>query len=143
MQVVGQFLEDLFDQSLVKSMSLPHQTYSISHHFAQPLYSCPNYSLMELIGLILKVFSGIPETYQVLRCQDTTSEEELNLFLSRVEIHHAHYLVLNVNNLPFRLQEVCSEETVSLFLSLLSACNYNCTLDSGSIPLKNKRTNLL
>jgi hypothetical protein len=29
------------------------------------------------------------------------------LFLKRIEIHHAHYLVLNVNELPFKLQEVC------------------------------------
>lgn len=107
MQVVGILLEDLFSHPLVKgSLSLPHQNYSISHHFSQPLYSCPNYSQMDFVCLIIKIFSGIPETYQLLRCQKTTAEEELNLFLKRVEIHHAHYLLLNVNELPFKLQEV-------------------------------------
>jgi hypothetical protein len=115
MQVVGQFLADLFSHPLVKdALSLPHQNYNVSHHFTQPLYSCPNYSQMDFLCLVLNIFTGIPETYQVLRCQVTTTEEQLNLFLKRMEIHHAHYLVLNVNELPFKLQEVCcyfSEET--------------------------------
>lgn len=61
---------------------------------------------MDFICLILKVFSGIPGAYQVLRCQATTTEEELSLFLERVKQHHTHYLMLDVNKLPFKLQEV-------------------------------------
>lgn len=107
MQVVGQFLEDLFSHPSVKNnLSLPYQTYSVSNHFAQPLYSCPNYSQMDFVCLILTVFSGIPESYQILRCHKATTEEELNLFLVRVETHCAHYLILNVNKLQFKLQEV-------------------------------------
>lgn len=107
MQVVGQFLEDLFSHPLVKNnLSLPHQHYNISHHLAQPLYHCPSYSQMDFLCLILKIFTKVPETYQVLRCLETTTEEELNLFLNRVEIHCAHYLILHVNKLPFKLQEV-------------------------------------
>lgn len=107
MKVVGQFLEDLFSHPLVKnSLSLPHQNYSVSHHLAQPLYFCPNYSQMNFLCLILKIFSKVPEAYQVLRCQETTTEDELKLFLKRVEIHCSHYLILNVNNLPYKLQEV-------------------------------------
>lgn len=107
MEIVGQFLEDLFSHPSVKNeLSLPYQTYSVSHHIAQPLYSCPNFSQMDFVCLILNVFSGVPESYQILRCHEGTTEEELDLFLMRVELHCAHYLVLNVNELPFKLQEV-------------------------------------
>ena len=111
MLVVGQFLN-----VLLVDHTLPHRhsTFSVSHRrhpsattcFAQPLYYCPTYSQMDFLRLILSVFSGIPEAYQVLRCLKTTTEEDLSLFLKMVERHHTHYLVLNVNKLPFKLQEV-------------------------------------
>ena len=107
MKVVGQFLEDLFSLPLVENkLSLPHQTYRVSYHSAQPLYFCPECSQMDIVCLILTVFSGIPESYQILHCHETTTEEELDLFLMRVKIHCSHYLILNFNKLPFKLQEV-------------------------------------
>ena len=113
MQVVGHFLAVLFqDHTLPRrcstkdSMSLPRHLRSLSRHSAQPLYACPTYSQLDFIRLILSVFSGIPEAYQVLHCQATTTEEQLNLFLKRVERHQSQYLMLAVNKLPFKLQEV-------------------------------------
>lgn len=115
MLVVGQFLDALFQDhvlprrcSVKDSMSLPRHLRSITSHFAQPLYSCPTYSQMDFLCLILNLFSGVPEAYQVLRCQPSTTEEELSLFLKRVGHHHSHYLMLGVNRLPFKLQEVRS-----------------------------------
>lgn len=113
MLVVGQFLNILFrDHTLPRrcsvkdSLSLPRHLRSVTSHFSQPLYSCPTYSQMDFLRLILNIFSGVPEAYQVLRCQASTTEEELSLFLKRVGQHHSHYLMLDVNKLPFKLQEV-------------------------------------
>lgn len=116
---VGQFLDVLFTNHTLpcrgsslqqRSLSLPqhhHHHSSGSGHapFSQPLYSCPTYSQLDFLRLILNIFSGVPEAYQVLRCQTSTTEEELSLFLKRAEQHHAHYLMLGVNRLPFKLQE--------------------------------------
>lgn len=112
MLVVGQFL-----QALLSDHTLPHRhsTVSLSRHqpsittyFAQPLYFCPSYTQMDFLCLILNIFSGIPESYQIFRCQTSTTEEELGLFLKRVEMYRTHYLMLNVNKLAFKLQEVCT-----------------------------------
>ena len=116
MLVVGQFLSVLLrDHTLPRRcsvskeqlLSIPRHIRSVSTYFAQPLYFCPTYSQTDFLCLILNLFSGIPESYQVLRCQATTTEEELSLFLKRVEKHHAHYLMLDVNKLSFKQQEVC------------------------------------
>ena len=116
MLVVGQFLDVLFTNHTLpcrssslqqRSLSLPRHHRSASGHapFSQPLYSCPTYSQLDFLRLILNIFSGVPEAYQVLRCHTNTTEEELSLFLKRAEQHHAHYLMLGVNRLPFKLQE--------------------------------------
>lgn len=107
MLIVGKFLEILFlspQRFLVSNtQSLFQQQPDIG---SQPLYYCPSSSLVDLTSLILAVFSGVPQPYQVLRCQATTTKEELGLFLMRVEKHPAHYLMLTMNELPFKLQEV-------------------------------------
>ncbi len=103
MLVVGEFLDNLSQKSLTKE--IPGQPQP-QLNFAQPLYSFPSYSQLDLLCLVLRIFSGIPEAYQVLHCRTTTTEEELSLFLKRVEKHHAVYLVLAVNVLQYKLQEV-------------------------------------
>ncbi len=114
MLVVGKFLDGLLLNHTLprrcsiketRSMSLPRHR-SLTSSFAQPLYFCPAYSQADFLCLILNIFFGVPESFQVLRCQATTTEEELSLFLKKVCHHHAHYLVLDVNKLPFKLQEV-------------------------------------
>ena len=115
MELVGKFLHTLLHDHTLPSMSfarrnsfsLPHhQQHSITTYHAQPLYSCPTYSQRNFQYLILSIFTDIPEAYQVLRCQATTTEEELNLFLKRTEKCYTHYLLLDVNKLPSKLQEV-------------------------------------
>lgn len=107
MLVVGQFLNDLLlNHTLPQSVYPPGRNSSSSDDFSQPLYSCPHYSQKDFLCLILSIFSGVPESYQVLRCQASTTEEELSIFLKRAENCHAQYLMLNINTLPFKLQEV-------------------------------------
>ena len=108
MLMVGQFLNILLKEHSIFSpdlMSMPR------HHVSsticnQPLYFCSSYSNANCLRFILEIFSKIPEAYQVLRCQTTTSEEELELFLKRALTQPNYYLLLDINKLPFKLQEV-------------------------------------
>ncbi len=106
MQVVGQFLDALLcDHVLAERPFITSPT--LHDVIAQPLYFCPEYSQVDFLCFILTIFSGVlPEAYQVLRCKANTTEEELGLFLKRADHNLTHYLMLNVNMLPFRLQEV-------------------------------------
>ena len=112
MQRVGQFLNNLLQdhtlprRCLVEAGETPGLSLHVAPRFTQPLYSCPTFTQIDFICLILNICSGIPEAYQVLRCQETTMEEELNLFLKRAERHPSQYFMLNVNKLPYKLQEV-------------------------------------
>jgi hypothetical protein len=55
------------------------------------------------------VFGGVPEPFEVFHCRPTVTEEELRLFLNpkRATKHPFQYLILEVNKLPYQLQEVC------------------------------------
>ena len=118
MQCVGQFLSILLQNHILprrcpveaceaRMLSLHSlQKFGLIPHLTRPLYSCPAYSQMDFICLILNICSGIPEAYQVLRCQETTMEEEVNLFLKRAERHCSQYFLLNIKKLPYKLQEV-------------------------------------
>ena len=113
MEVVGHFLDDLLmDYTLplkhlmMASRISSHHPQSIIDQYSQPLYYSPANSQLDFACLVLKVLSSVPQSYQVMRCQETTTSEELDLFLKRVETHHMHYFMLGINKLPFELQEV-------------------------------------
>lgn len=116
MLIVGQFLNILLQNLSPQKFLVSKSSLQQSDVANQPLYYCPSSSQADLISLILNVFAGSPQPYQMLHCQATTSEEELGLFLKRVEKHPAHYLILAVNELPFKLQEVRIKATVHLCL---------------------------
>lgn len=131
MSVAGQFLN-----TLLSNHTLPHRCHvktptlsSAITTFSQPLYLCPTYSPMDILCLILTIFEGVPESYEVLRCHIVTTEEELDLFLKRVKKQNAHYLVLNINELPFKLQEVLTQYTKASYRLMFiytaeSPCGY-------------------
>ena len=111
---VGKFLDTLLkghtlpDRYLCEEdfSSIPRSPDSITSYFDKPLYSCINWSQMDLQCLILRIFKAVPRSYQILRCQATTTEEELKLFLKRIEKHCSDYIMLDINKLPLKLQEV-------------------------------------
>ena len=118
--VVGKFLDELMAKHTLPhtcgdSKSARHR--SITAYFAHPLYCCPDYSQIDFLCLILGIFSGVPEPHQIFRCQLTTTKEDLDLFLKRVERYHLHYLMLAVNKLPSKLQEVCEEMSIAIACS--------------------------
>ena len=114
MSVVGKFLEELFTNhqlptrldppSLLRPRSLT--SLSLSHDFTQLLHYCPAFTQGQLIQMVVKISSGVPEAFEVFRCHPTTTEGELTLFLKRSAKHRLRSLVLEVNKLPFKLQEV-------------------------------------
>ena len=109
MEVVGQFLGDLFtaaDLQLPMRTSSSSNTRPSSHEFTQQLHYCPNYSQSQLIQTIVGICKGVPEAFELFHCQPSTTEEELSLFLKRAARHSLRSIVLEVNKLPFKLQEV-------------------------------------
>ena len=127
--VVGAFLGQLFqDHALpLGSSSSPLQTtlmrtksVSFKHEFSQSLHYCPNFSQGELITTIIGLYNavpetigvmllpsrGIPESFDIVRCQSTTTDEELRLFLTRASQYPRVYVILEVNKLPYKVQEV-------------------------------------
>ena len=115
MHVVGEFLGMIFNNhSLPKRCSeILSWPLSISRHSSseptQLLHYCPGYSQAQLIRLIISIYDGVPEAFEVFRCRPSSTEEELGLFLKLVTKHPLQYLILEVNQLPFKLQEVCHQ----------------------------------
>lgn len=118
-KIVGAFLNFLFEDH-----SLPHRccrssasspllrprsltgSLSFVQEFVQLLHFCPGYTQDRLIRVIVGLYSGVPESFEVFHCRSNTTEEELNLFLKRAAKFPLQYLILEVNKLPYKLQEV-------------------------------------
>ena len=79
---------------------------SIAPEASQVLHSCPGFTQKELIPLILNIFGGVPKPFQIFRCQMSSTQEELTLFLQKATEFSIPHLILEVNKLPFYLQEV-------------------------------------
>jgi len=123
MEVVGSFLSSVFQvfngespHSLPKryrddlSQFSSSQTTPLSpqyeEEFSNFLHSALDFSHSELVVLVLKIYGGPPEPFETLHCKSSTTEEDVKLFMKRVNRHSRQYLVLEVNHLPFQLQEV-------------------------------------
>jgi len=65
--------------------------------------------------MIITIYNGILQPFEFFHCFPDTSEEELHLFMKRAARHPHQYLLLEVNNLPFKLQEVYTH-LISYFL---------------------------
>eukprot|EP00731_Ephydatia_muelleri_P026783 Em0018g883a len=78
----------------------------VSLECSQVLHSCPGFTQNKLIPMILSIFDGVPEPFQIFRCQPLSTLEELDLFLQRAAKFPITHLILEVNKLPFQLQEV-------------------------------------
>ena len=62
----------------------------------------------QLLQLIISIYGGVPEAFEVYHCRPTSTEEELRMFMNprRATKRPFQYLILEVNKLPYRLQEV-------------------------------------
>ena len=121
MNVVGSFLSSLlqvFNREASHSLPMRYTddfsqlSSSQTMPFSPPpeekfvLHSALNFTQGELIELVLRIYGGPPEPFELLHCNAFTAEEEVKLFMKRVYQHPRQYLVLEFNHLPFQLQEV-------------------------------------
>ena len=112
MHIVGTFLAQLFNNSQLSCHFLnkrrPSGIQSTSTQSAQILHSCPGYSQSQIIRLIIHIYGGVPEAFEVLRCRSNTTKEEIQLFLNprRAMKRPFQFLILEVNKLTSQLQEV-------------------------------------
>ena len=113
--IVGAFLKALFEDHALPHRCRPSSplrprsittSLSVTHEFVQLLHFCPGYTQDRLIRVIVGLYSGVPESFEVFHCRPSTTEEELNLFIKRAAKHPLQYLILEVNKLPYKLQEV-------------------------------------
>ena len=122
MKVVGSFLSNMFhifngesSHSLPKryrddlSQFSSSQTTPLSPYeeeLVNVLHIALGFTHSELVGLVLRIYGGPPEPFEILHCKSSTTEEDVKLFMKRVNRHPRQYLVLEVNHLSFQLQEV-------------------------------------
>ena len=105
MQAISVFLS-----TILLNHSLPTRIFTskvaVSEECSQVLHVCPGFTQKDLISLILNIFGGLPEPFQVFRCQPSSTQGEIDLFLKRALKFAVQHLFLEVNKLPFHLQEV-------------------------------------
>ena len=118
MHVVGEFLEVVISKhSLPKrsgdGLSQPWSISRLSSPEPTQLHYCWRQTQAQLLQLIVNIYNGVPEAFEVFRCHPSSTKEELSLFLKRVAKHPLQYLILEVNLLPFKLQKVCTMHAAS------------------------------
>ena len=96
----------MFLSALLLNHSLPTRIPMTSVAAQIVVHSCPGFTQTELIPIILSIFNGVPEPFQIFRCQSSSTQVELDLFLRRAATFPIPHLILEVNRLPFQLQEV-------------------------------------
>lgn len=110
-KVVGSFLHQLFEKDMSRFALQTRHPYrqlqrTLSAQSSTVLHSCHGLSSVQLVSLIVNCYNGVPESFQLFRCQSTTTGDELMLFLKRVNQYAFQYMIVGVEKLPYQLQEV-------------------------------------
>ncbi len=116
MDVVGSFMHHLFSLDDAKHWLLPIcsnsrcskpvQTSASSSQLVSILHCATEYSQSMLIRLVLEIYGGPPEPFEIFHCKPETSEQEVKLFMKRMSHYPRQYLILEINRLPYQRQEV-------------------------------------
>eukprot|EP00731_Ephydatia_muelleri_P036542 Em0275g1a len=120
LETVGVFLDTLFLSRVLpipRVRTLPRS--EGSHVVLHRLHGCSN---AELIQLIFTIYDGIPEPFEVFYCQNLPTQNELDLFLERALRFPRQYIMLEVNKLPYHLQEHLLHISGSLKCSEHGSC---------------------
>jgi hypothetical protein len=121
MDVVGKALDEVFADSAVEEHSIKKHT-AKGPESSKPgccwgvtemqssivLHHCPKdstFSQKHLVMLVISLYQGAPEAFQIFHCQSSTTREELEFFFKRVTKHPLAYFVIEINHLPLHLQE--------------------------------------
>jgi hypothetical protein len=111
MERVGGFLKNVLESEMLprRSITVDDDNFTAKQQgmcgTVQLLHHAPNYRQSQLVRLIVSIYNGVPESFEVFHCRSSSTKEQLCLFLDRINKHPLKYLVLEVNMLPFRLQE--------------------------------------
>ena len=105
---------DIIDCSPQKYSDKDRLMYPASTHHSflysrsmEVLHSALNFSQGELISVIVSIYGGrLPQSYEFFRCHVNTTTHELKLFLTRAINHPMTFIILGVDLLPVKLQEV-------------------------------------
>ena len=110
MNILGECLTKLILCVEEEKLKLPHKVYqesSTSCTFGIKLHAAWHCSNAQLIALIVQLKSGVPASYDILRCNSDTSRYDLIKFFGRAKIlQHRPYFVLEANKLTYNVQEV-------------------------------------
>ena len=108
MSTVGVFLDELLMLPEVLKCTLPQRFVSLQlpAHSGSILHIGMNYSQNQLLRLIIDILGGVPESFDILCCHPSTTEDDLKLFIKRAENYPRQYVIVEVNHLPYYLQEV-------------------------------------
>ena len=115
MEYVGSFLESTFEDILVSihamvKKRLPSQQPDILHYV-------PGYTQDQLIVFLLELYQRrAPKSFEVFKCHSNCTKDELQYFLDRTKGISSNYTLLEVNELPFQLQEVLLLLTVCVYI---------------------------
>ena len=115
LRICGIFIDEMFKHSDMKYSDKDRVMYPISSRRSlsystqsvEVLHSALNFSQGELISVIISIYDGrLPQPYEFFRCHENTTTHELKLFLTRAINHPLTFMILGVNLLPVKLQEV-------------------------------------
>lgn len=103
--VIGSFLKELFlsDNSLEEHLA---QRYDRNIKCDMDIIVAKGCSQKQLIHLLVSIYNGIPEYFDILRCHSATTVQDLRAFMDRVILIPRLYVIVEVNLLSFELQEV-------------------------------------
>ena len=104
-EYVGSFFESIFKELSVKMSlkTLPAPKPRVLHY----LHCAQGYNQHSLIELLFEIYNGsMPLSFQVFRCHEKSTEDELSFFLQKVDGFSSTYTILEVNRLTIPLQEV-------------------------------------
>ena len=122
-EYIGRFLDIIFEDVLAE---VPTQVLATPKpgglHY---LHYAPGYNQDLLMDLLLATYKGgIPQSFQVFRCHEMSTEEEISFFFQKVEGFLSTYTILEVNRLTMPLQQVCRRCKISV----RCPCIYFCPL---------------
>ena len=102
-KTIGEFLHHLWPEaSLFDCPSCDSQ-----HTSSFKLFTAYNFNNLNKVCAVFSIFNGLPQSFQLLRCSFSTSEDDVELFFDRIDNFPAfQYLLLGVNLLSLEVQQV-------------------------------------
>ena len=119
-EIVGYYMKKIFESNYSLETEHLAQRYELPVELEQDILIAKQYDQQKLIHLIISIYNGIPEHFDILRCCSTTTEHDLNSFMRRVLLIPRLYLILEVNRLSFELQEVYTHVGMCYLYHLIS-----------------------